>query len=85
MAPASGVAGSGGQAGQERVSVFCAIRVVREERLEAPIFVYTSPGRVYRTCADVLEAGRNGTMASSIELFAAVKDATERSRRAGSP
>jgi len=33
--PAFGVAGCGGQAGQERVSVFCAIRVVREERIEA--------------------------------------------------
>ena len=61
------------------------IRAVREERIEAPIFVYTSPGRVYRIRADVLEAGGNGTMASPIELFAAVKDATERSRRAGTP
>ena len=84
--PAFGVAAGAGQAGQERVSVFCAIRAVRqEERIEAPIFVYTNPGRVYRIRADVLEAGGNGTMGDTIELFAAVKEVTERSRRAGTP
>jgi CheY-like chemotaxis protein len=58
------------------------IRAVREERIETPIFIYTSPGRVHQISADVLEAGGNGTIASPIELFAAVKDTTERSRRA---
>jgi DNA-binding NtrC family response regulator len=59
------------------------IRTVREERIEAPIFVYTNPGRVHRISAEELEAGGNGTIAFPLELFAAVRDTTERSQGSG--
>lgn len=50
------------------------IRTVREESIEAPIFVYTNPRRVRQIRADVLEAGGNGTTASPVELFAAIEE-----------
>jgi CheY-like chemotaxis protein len=50
------------------------IRAVREERIEALIFVYTNLRHVRRICTDVLEAGGNGTIASPLDLFAAVEN-----------
>jgi CheY-like chemotaxis protein len=52
------------------------IWTMREESVEAPIFVYTNPRRVRQIHADVLEAGGNGTTASPVELFAAIEGDT---------
>ena len=60
------------------------IRAVREERIEALIFVYTNLRHVRRICTDVLEAGGNGTIASPSISSRLSKTEPDRTIRSGS-